>query len=232
MPTQDSWEQNNEEMAGDQDIVVTELSEEKPEEDEPEALLNSLSALVFQFYELQKNLRHDVDKFSGASRDLSQDLKTVYQSLKGSVKDISMLAPELRRQIQDIIQSSVKETLKSNETALGKILVAAAAEPTTKLIESLDSSVRHAERTLDSYIGEASWSRWMYLGAGALSGLFVVLFFMLFLKAKPFTFVSEDDMRTYYNGIHMEKAWPHLSEKEKQRIDELANKPKAEKATK
>jgi hypothetical protein len=213
-----------EELADSQLAEVEETPEFTDDKDdqnyreEQKALLNSLSAIIYQFYELQKNLYGDVKKFS----DASHELMTVYQAFKGSVKDFSLLAPELRRQIQDIIHQSVRDTLKSNETELGKKLVAAAETETAKMVESLDICVENAESTLNSYIQETQFSRYAHMGIGIMSGICMVGLFVLYMKFNPLTFMSEDDSRIYRNGIILDQAWPGLTDKEKKRIDDLA----------
>ncbi len=159
-------------------------------------LLNSLSANIYQLYEVQKHLYGDVKKFSEAS----QEFMSFHQTLKGTVKDFSLLAPEVKRQINEMVYASVTKTLKQQEANLGEALVATASIETNKLVQSLNTSVRNAEKTLDSYIEETKWSRWMSVGTGALCGLCIVLVFLVFMVARPFTFVDAADIDMYEYG--------------------------------
>ena len=178
-----------------------------------------LRALIYQLHEVQNNLYADVKKFSDASHEVMGTQK----AFKESVKDLSLIAPELRRQIQDIIHTSVYSAIKSQEDALGKRIIQVVAGETSSLVKSLDSSIDDARRTLDRHKEESYQARWMYVITGAACGLFMTLGFVVYMMFQPFAFLDGRDVRLYESGkLFNEKVWPQLTEKEKKRIDDLS----------
>lgn len=201
---------------GDQHLEQ-ENENNQPPRDQRE-LLNSLSANIYQLYELQKHLYGDVKKFSEAS----QEFMSFHQTLKGTVKDFSLLAPEVKRQIREMVYTSVRETLKQQEVNLGEALVATAGVETNKLVQSLNISVRNAESALVSYLEQIEWSGMKSVATGVLCGFCIVMSFILFMVFRPFAFVSPGEIDTYESGQLLEKVWPRLTGKERKRIEELA----------
>jgi len=178
-----------------------------------------LRALIYQLHEVQNNLYADVKKFSDASHEVMGTQK----AFKESVKDLSLIAPELRRQIQDIIHTSVYSAIKSQEDTLGKRIIQVVTGETSSLVKSLDSSIDDARRTLDRHKEESTQARWLYVITGAACGLFMTLGFVVYMMFQPFAFMDRRDVRLYESGkIFNEKVWPQLTEKEKKRIDDLS----------
>lgn len=172
-----------------------------------------LSAVLYQFHELQKQLSADVTVFSKYSKDVFQSSG----KMEKSVADFSMLAPQIRQQLKETVQSGVTQTLKTAEVALGQLLVASAKTAVEKTTDSLDKSVRDAQKALDNYEENISHIQWMGIFTGAACGFFMVFVFIIFLLIKPMFFMSYDEISTYKNGQIFEIFWPKLSEKERKK---------------
>ena len=184
------------------------------EDVDPQQLLR---ALIYQLHEVQKNLYADVKKFSEASHEAMSTQKV----LKESVKDLSLIAPDLRRQFQDIIHSSVHSAIKSQEDSLGKRIVERIVGDTASLVKSLDTSVDNARRTLDRHMEERHYSRWVYVATGIVAGFVMMVGTLFFIKAYPTSLMGEQDFYIYQNGVLLSKAWSKLTDKEKERLHEL-----------